>query len=168
MTVERVDPPFHAAEREMLISWLDYERATLATKCAGLNAEQLRTASVPPSNLSLLGLVRHMADVERGWFRRTLAGEDAPRIYSQTGEWDDSEFEVGDADVEEAFACWNEECERAREIVARTPSLETSGRQRRGNTVSLRWIMVHMIEEYARHNGHADFLRERIDGQTGE
>lgn len=168
MTEARVDPPRHADEREMLDSWLDYQRATLALKCAGLTPEQLRTAAVPPSKLSLLGLVRHMADVERGWFRRTLAGEDAPRIYSETGEWDDSEFDVADADVDEAFARWNEECERARQIVANTPSLDVSGRQRLGNTVSLRWIMVHMIEEYARHNGHADFIRERIDGSVGD
>jgi len=160
--------PVHVAdERPMLEAWLEYHRATLAIKCERLSAEQLRLRAVPPSTLSLLGLVRHMAEVERGWFRRTLAGEDAARIYSEGVESDDSDLDVDGADVVEAFAHWQEECERARAIVARTPSLDVTGRQRHGNIVSLRWIMVHMIEEYARHNGHADLIRQRIDGAVG-
>jgi uncharacterized damage-inducible protein DinB len=165
--MKRVDPPFQAGEREMLLSWLDYQRATLATKCEGLSAEQLRTAAVPPSTLSLLGLIRHMAEVERSWFRRTLGAEDAPPIY-YSDEDPDGDFNVKAADAAEAFARWANECERARRIVADTRSLEVLGRQRRGNEVSLRWILVHMIEEYARHNGHADLLRERLDGVVGD
>jgi len=111
----------------MLESWLEYHRATLAIKCERLSAEQLRLRAVPPSTLSLLGLVRHMAEVERGWFHRTLAGEDAPRIYSGGVESDDSDFDVDGADVAEAFARWQEECERARAIVAQTPSLDATG-----------------------------------------
>jgi uncharacterized damage-inducible protein DinB len=168
MTVERVDPPFVADERSMLDAWLDFHRATLATKCEGLTDDQLREAAVSPSPLSLLGLVRHMAEVERGWFREVLRGEELPDLY-YSKENPDGDFDVTGADVADAFAHWNEECALARAIVAETPSLDDAAlRTRHGHTVSLRWIMVHMIEEYARHNGHADFLRERIDGTVGD
>ncbi|WP_283133120.1 DinB family protein [Rhizohabitans arisaemae] len=163
----RIDPPVIAGEREMLVSWLEWHRATLALKCAGLDREQLVLRSVAPSNMSLLGLVRHMADVERIWFRRVLAGEDAPGIW-WTEEQPDGEWEnVDPADPEEAFASWHAECDFARRAVEEAPSLDVTG-VRHGRDVSLRWILVHMIEEYARHNGHADLLRERIDGSVGE
>jgi uncharacterized damage-inducible protein DinB len=168
MTVERTDPPPEADERTTLLSFLDYHRQTLAWKCDGLDHIQLRERNIPPSSLSLLGLVRHMADVERSWFRRTLGGEDVPRIYYSDEDPDGDFDNVDTADVDEAFATWRAECDRAREIVAATPSLDVTGTQRLGNKVSLRWILVHMIEEYARHNGHADLLRERIDGAVGE
>jgi uncharacterized damage-inducible protein DinB len=168
MTVERIDPPLVAQEREMLDAWLDYHRATLAVKCEGLTDDQLRARAVPPSSLSLLGLVRHMGEVERSWFRRVLGGEHAPpRYYSDEnpdGDFDD----VAGAGVAEAFGYWRDECAHARERVAAAPSLDVTGTGRRGETYSLRWIMVHMIEEYARHNGHADLLRERIDGTVGD
>jgi len=168
MTVERIDPPLVAQEREMLDAWLDYHRATLAVKCEGLTDDQLRARAVPPSSLSLLGLVRHMGEVERSWFRRVLGGEQAPpRYYSDEnpdGDFDD----VAGADVPEAFGYWRDECAHARERVAAAPSLDVTGTGRRGEAYSLRWIMVHMIEEYARHNGHADLLRERIDGTVGD
>jgi len=167
MTVERIDPPLVAQEREMLGAWLDYHRATLAVKCEGLTDDQLRAQAVPPSSLSLLGLVRHMGEVERSWFRRVLSGEQAPpRYYSDEnpdGDFDD----VADAGVAEAFGYWRDECAHARERVAAAPSLDVTGTGRQGEGYSLRWIMVHMIEEYARHNGHADLLRERIDGTVG-
>jgi len=167
MTVERIDPPLVAQEREMLDAWLDYHRATLAVKCEGLTDDQLRAQAVPPSSLSLLGLVRHMGEVERSWFRRVLSGEQAPpRYYSDEnpdGDFDD----VADAGVAEAFGYWRDECAHARERVAAAPSLDVTGTGRQGEGYSLRWIMVHMIEEYARHNGHADLLRERIDGTVG-
>jgi uncharacterized damage-inducible protein DinB len=154
----------------MLEAWLDYHRATLALKCDGLAAEQLRQRAVPPSSLSLLGLVRHMAEVERGWFRRTLAGEEAPLLYCSDSDPDGDFDHVDKADPEEASATWQAECDRAREIVAGVSSLDDVGKRRLrdGSEVSLRWILVHMIEEYARHNGHADFLRERIDGTVGD
>ena len=168
MTVERIDPPLVAQEREMLDAWLDYHRATLAVKCEGLTDDQLRARAVPPSSLSLLGLVRHMGEVERSWFRRVLSGEQAPpRYYSDEnpdGDFDD----VADAGVAEAFGYWRDECAHARERVAAAPSLDVTGTGRQGERYSLRWIMVHMIEEYARHNGHADLLRERIDGTVGD
>jgi uncharacterized damage-inducible protein DinB len=167
MTIERTEPPLEAAEREMLTGWLDYHRATLAWKCDGLTDDQLRKRAIPPSTLSLLGLVRHMADVERGWFLRGLGGEDAPpRYYTEAnidGEFDD----VDTADVAEAFAAWRGDYERARGFVATAPSLDVT-MQRRDERFSLRWILTHMIEEYARHNGHADLLRERIDGSVGD
>ena len=168
MTVERIDPPLMAQERGMLDAWLDYHRATLAVKCEGLTDDQLRAQAVPPSSLSLLGLVRHMGEVERSWFRRVLGDEQAPpRYYSDEnpdGDFDD----VAGAGVAEAFGYWRDECAHARERVAAAPSLDVTGTGRRGERYSLRWIMVHMIEEYARHNGHADLLRERIDGAVGD
>ena len=120
--------------------------------------------------MSLLGLVRHMAEVERNWFRRVLAGEDAPpRTYDDDnvdGDFDD----VDDADVADAFAFWRSECENSRDhrAVVRIPRRRAGSHKRSDQDVSLRWVLVHMIEEYARHNGHADLLRERIDGATGD
>jgi uncharacterized damage-inducible protein DinB len=167
----RTEAPWIGDERTMLVAWLEFHRETLAVKCEGLTPEQLRERSVPPSSLSLLGLVRHMAEVERGWFRNVLDGQNLPgRYYSEDnpdGDFDD----VGTADPDEAFASWRVECAIARDIVAKATSLEDTGsRIRKGEEqiYSLRWILVHMIEEYARHNGHADLLRERIDGATGD
>ena len=155
-------------ERATLDDWLEFHRATLAWKCEGLDAAQLRCRAVPPSSLSLLGLVRHMAEVERSWFRRIFRGEDAPPHFvakdNRDGDFDD----VDTADPDEAFAVWRAEIDEARRIAAGA-GLDDVGRvQRRGADVSMRWILVHMIEEYARHNGHADLLRERIDGATGD
>jgi uncharacterized damage-inducible protein DinB len=157
--------PRNDDERTTLLAFLEWERSTLARKCDGLNADQMRQASAPPSNLTLLGLVRHMADVERGWFRRTLAGEDIEDRYSSDADPDGDFDNIATADVDEAFASWHEECGLADEIMSRR-ALEATGRQRTGREVSMRWILNHMIEEYSRHNGHADLIRERIDGTT--
>ncbi|MEV7427485.1 DinB family protein [Streptomyces sp. NBC_01429] len=170
-TPERTDPSTVAGEREMLESWLDYHRETLALKCAGLSERQLKEASVPPSGLTLIGLVRHMAEVERAWFRRTLADEQAgPLFYSDDDP--DGDFHHGEGDTwDETHAIWRAEIARAREVAA-PHSLDDRGAGRRdratGEPYNLRWIYVHLIEEYARHNGHADLIRERIDGATGE
>lgn len=165
-TAKRNEPPLVSDERTMLDTWLDFHRATLAMKCEGLTEAQLREASTPPSELTLLGLVRHMADVERGWFRNVLGGEGAAPIYS-TEEDPDGEFHrLDEADTAEAFARWLAEIDHAR-VLVRGRSLDDIG-VRRGEEFSLRWIYVHMIEEYARHNGHADLIRERIDGVTGD
>jgi uncharacterized damage-inducible protein DinB len=170
MVSERTRPGLQAGEREMLNGWLEHHRAILVWKCEGLTNEQLRQRSVPPSSLSLLGLIRHMTDVERGWFRRVLLGEDAPDLYS-TPQDPDGDFNGADvADVAAAFAAFEAECAAAREAVAAAPDLDVLSKersQRTGEQFSLRWIVTHMIEEYARHNGHADLLRERIDGTTG-
>jgi uncharacterized damage-inducible protein DinB len=165
---DRVFPPLVADERTMLDAWLDFHRATLLMKCEGLDDDQLRARSTPPSTLSLLGLVRHMTEVERGWFRRTLIGEDAPRIYSVEGRKDVDFDDVDSADSHVDFAAFSAEVERCRTICADHRDLDALAASQRHGSVSLRWIYVHMIEEYARHNGHADLLRERIDGQTGD
>jgi uncharacterized damage-inducible protein DinB len=166
MTVERTEPPLVAQERAMLDAWLDFHRDTLAVKCDGLTGDQLRERAVPPSSLSLLGLVRHMAEGERQWFKMVFGGEQIPYHY-YTDDSPDAEFDdVDSADVAEAFETWRSECADARERAAEAPSLDVTGTQD-GKEFSLRWIMIHMIEEYARHNGHADLLRERIDGTVG-
>ncbi|GAB3381528.1 DinB family protein [Micromonospora halotolerans] len=156
-------------ELSVLVNYLRDQRLTLELKCAGLDAEQLARRSVPPSPMSLLGLVRHMAEVERGWFRRTMAGEDAPRIWRHEADRDaDFHGAVGDpAVVEEAWAAWREEVAYAERFVASALNLDVKGRHGDGE-ISLRELLVHMIEEYARHNGHADLLRELIDGRVGQ
>lgn len=167
MSLAYEDVPREADERTTLNAFLDWQRDTLARKCEGLTPDQLRLRSAPPSGLSLLGLVRHMADVERWWFRINLHGEDLQALYSSKADPDGEFDNVDTADPEEAFATWRGECERSREIVA-AHSLEDGGRNRQtGRPMNLRWTLVHMIEEYSRHNGHADLLRERIDGAVG-
>jgi Protein of unknown function (DUF664) len=166
MTFDRVIPPLEAGERTTLTSFLDFHRATLALKCDGVSDQQLRERATPPSNLSLLGLIRHMAEVERNWFRPVLGGEEMSPIFSTTLDWEAAFREVDTADVTSAWTAWNAECEHARALVAAAPSLDVAG-DRGGARFSLRWVLVHMIEEYARHNGHADLLRERLDGATG-
>ncbi|MFF1907578.1 DinB family protein [Kitasatospora sp. NPDC058218] len=167
---DRPEPPFAADETPMLTAWLEFHRATLARKCEGLTADQLRLRSVPPSSLSLLGLVRHMAEVERYWFRIILLGEEAGSdgLY-WTAQHPDGDFDLVDtADAEADFAVWQGQIAAAR-AACEGLSPETVGkRPREGREVTLRWILVHMIEEYARHNGHADLLRELVDGVTGE
>jgi uncharacterized damage-inducible protein DinB len=166
MTIERTEPPMVLPERDMLESWLDYHRATLLHKCDGLDDDQLRIMSVEPSNMSLLGLVRHMTEVERNWFSRVLAQQDAPPLYYDDADEDGDFTRIADADVAGDHARFLTTCDASRAIAGRH-DLDDTG-TRRGEPVSLRWIMVHMIEEYARHNGHADLLRERIDGSTGD
>ncbi len=170
---ERVDPPWAGPERESLIGWLDYHRETLAMKCAGLTAAQLCERSAPPSTMSLIGLVRHMAEVERSWFQRFVDGKDpseAPPIYYSDPDNPDGDFDdVDPATVDDDVATWRAECAAADEVIARVDLDETRPTDRpEADEISVRWVMVHMVEEYARHNGHADLLRERIDGQTGD
>ncbi|HEX8629586.1 MAG TPA: DinB family protein [Catenuloplanes sp.] len=154
-------------ERPMLENWLDWHRQTLLSKCAGLTAGQVRTASVEPSNLTLLGLVRHMAEVERGWFRHGVAGQPVTDIWC-TQERPDADFDdVAAADPRADFATFEAELAAVRAAVADLP-LEHTFRNKGGKEFSLRWVYLHMIEEYARHNGHADLIRERIDGVTGD
>jgi uncharacterized damage-inducible protein DinB len=167
MTDNLVDPPFEADERTTLTAFLDFLRDTLALKCEGLTDDQLRERAVPPSSLSLLGLVRHMAEVERNWFRPVLGGEEMAGFFSSDLDWEVAFRDVATADVAEAFRFWRAECDHARELVAAAPSFDVTGFRRSGY-VSLRWVMTHMIEEYARHLGHADLIRERLDGSTGE
>jgi len=167
---ERVDPPYGADEKTMLLAYLDFHRATLRWKCENLTPEQLAARAVPTSTLSLLGIVRHLAEVERSWFDRVDRVPERPGIYFTEAEPDfDFDGAVADPDVvRQAWANWQAEVDRAREVAQRT-SLEASFTHPRiAEPLSLRWLLVHLIEEYARHNGHADFLREAIDGVTGE
>ena len=167
METERIGPPLLAGERETLRAFLDYHRATLAMKCTGLTDEELRRQSSPPSTLSLLGLVRHMAEVERTWFRRVINGEDIPLVWSDTGDFQQA-YDASTASRSAAFDAWQQEVEHARRIEREAESLDVTGHQARwGEDVSLRLVMLHMMHEYARHNGHADFLREAIDGTVG-
>jgi len=154
----------------MLNGWLEHHRAILLWKCDGLTEEQLRRRSVPPSTMSLLGLIRHMTDVERAWFQEVFLGKDVPPLYETPGERDGDFNGVDDADVAEAFRAFEADCEASRQAVAAAPDLDALSKERSertGEQFSLRWILTHMIEEYARHNGHADLLRESVDGTTG-
>jgi uncharacterized damage-inducible protein DinB len=164
---ERTDVPRAGGERELLRAYLEFHRETLALKCAGLPDADLRRRGAPPSTLSLLGLVRHMAEVERAWFRRVIDGQDVPLVWSGEGDFQVA-YDMTDAVGEEAFAAWEAEIAHARRIERAAGSLDVTGIDRRsGEEYSLRRVMLHLIQEYARHNGHADLLRERIDGATG-
>ena len=165
--VARIQPSNVAGERAMLQGWLDFHRQTLRGKCAGLTADQLRLAAVEPSGLTLLGLVRHLSTVERFWFREMVAGQRLPEIYVTDADPDADFNDLDTADAAADLRIFVDECAAADAAVAEL-GLDHLFRSRRGNELSLRWVYLHMIEEYARHNGHADLLRERIDGATGD
>jgi uncharacterized damage-inducible protein DinB len=154
-------------ERSVLVDYLRAYRLTLQMKCADLDAAQMAERSVPPSTMSLLGIVRHMAEVERHWFRRVMAGEDVPRRYAgRDADWDGA---IADPDVvADAWAAWTAEVEVAKAFVDATDDLGTLAAVQDDQPLQLREVLVHMIEEYARHCGHADLLRERVDGRTGQ
>ncbi|MBW5420848.1 DUF664 domain-containing protein [Streptomyces sp. BG9H] len=165
-------PPLTADEPAMLASWLDMHRATLAIKCSGLDDEQALRTSVEPSSLCLFGLVQHLAEVERNWIQRIFDQRDVPPIFEKSP---DGGFTPDrDRTFAEVLAVWEGEVAVNRKICeGRAP--DETGRLGAGEAavvggeaeVSLRWVLIHLIEEYARHNGHADLLRERIDGVTG-
>ena len=160
-------------EKATLREYLSNYRLTLDMKCEGLDAEQLARRSVPPSTMSLLGLVRHLAQVENHWFQRVLQGRtDRPRLFKSVEDRDlDFNGAVADpAVVEEAFAAWRAEIAAADEWLAALdePDLGREVPLGDDDTVSVRDVLVHVIEEYARHAGHADLLRECIDGRTGQ
>lgn len=156
-------------EKEVVLGYLDHYRATLELKCSGLDAEQLARRSVPPSTLSLLGLVRHLAAVEHHWSRRVLlGGTELPRLYRTPGNHD-ADFDDAVADdrvVAEAWEAWHREVAHAREVEATVElgSTVPSG----GEEIEVRDVLVHLVEEYARHLGHADLLREVVDGRIGQ
>ncbi|MER7889564.1 DinB family protein [Micromonospora sp. NPDC094482] len=166
--ITRTPEPYVGDERTMLEGWLDYHRQTLLLKCAGLTAEQLKTPSVEPSGLTLIGLVRHLAEVEAWWFRENFAGQSVDYPY-YTLEHPDADFDVTAADPEADFAIFHREVALARAAAAGRSLDETFTEvSPQGRQFNLRWVYTHLIEEYARHNGHADLIRERIDGHTGE
>jgi uncharacterized damage-inducible protein DinB len=162
-----VDGVFAGDELATLASFLDWYRATVLYKCAGLTAEQLARRAVPPSDLSLLGLLRHLTKVERGWFRRRIDGEAVGRAYCTAerpgADFDDALPETAEAD----YAAYVRELDLARAAVAGHSLDETFIHDRQQMEMNVRWVYVHLIEEYARHAGHADLLRQCIDGATG-
>ncbi|NKE63374.1 DinB family protein [Lentzea sp. PSKA42] len=164
---EVTDEPFLGAERPMLEAWLDRHRATFLRNCAGLTGEQLATASTPPSNLTLLGLIRHLTDVERVWFRVRLAGQDVKARYSTPPNWDVAFEDLDPARAEAEYSDLVAEMAEARAAGA-TRDLDDTFVHVRWGEMSVRWLYIHMIEEYAQHNGHADLIRERIDGSTNK
>jgi len=177
MTVERTDPPLSGDERATLVGFLDWHRDTLAFKCEGLTDEQLRLQSSPPSTLSLLGLVRHMAEVERTWFRRRFMDIDCEDLYSgddSRGHDPDADLHPTDSDtVDEALRDLREEINFATSSTAGVPMDTLTKAEQASKRIpdwrpTLRFIVVHMIEEYARHCGHADLLRQAADGATGD
>jgi hypothetical protein len=167
--VERAEPGLVLGERQALEAWLDFHRETLLFKCAGLTAGQLKERAVPPSRLSLLGLVRHMTEVERWWFRMQAANADMPFPYDPDQNGQDFEA-LDDADAAANIAAFRQEIEHARAAVAgkQLDDVVPSRGHHPERIRDIRWIYLHMIEEYARHNGHADLIRERIDGVAGD
>ena len=168
-------PDLAVSEIDTLLGFLDFQRATLAWKCSGLDAAGLR-ATVAKSSMTLGGLLKHMTFVEDHWFSRYLHGNDRSAPWD-TVDWDaqpDWEWESSKQDSPEQLrTAWEDAVTRSRDLVANAFATDGPGQlakraMRTGDTPSLRWILVHMIEEYARHNGHADLLRESVDGQTGE
>ncbi|MGW4228275.1 DinB family protein [Streptomyces sp. NPDC004980] len=166
-TDSRTGPPVSGSERETLRAFLDYHRATLAMKCEGLDDDELRRRSMPPSTLSLLALVRHMAEVERAWFRRVFEDNGAPMVWSDRIDFQ-AAYDASASTRVEAFGAWEAEVENSRRVEREADSLDLLGRQPRWEKeVSLRLAMVHVLLEYSRHNGHADLLREGVDGTVG-
>ena len=166
----RVDPPLVAGGREMLEAWLEFHRVTLLLKCEGLTDEERKRRPVGSSSLSLHGLVRHMTDVERSWFQWTLRGSRPAELPPRYWRSEDSELDFVPLDGavwEDDRRAWESECGASREATGGL-ELEHVTRSAGRDARSLRWIYVHMIEEYARHNGHADLLREMIDGAVGD
>lgn len=177
-STERVEPSLVAGETEMLLAWLDYHRDTLRTKTEGLGSDQL-SATHPPSTLTLGGLLKHMALVEDHWFSVILLGSDPVEPWKSVdweadGDWEfHTAFEDSPAELRRLF---DDACAASDRILKRVLaedgldrlSEKPSRQPHEGQKFSLRWIVVHMIEEYARHNGHADLIRESIDGATGE
>jgi hypothetical protein len=168
---ERAEPPQSGDDRSLLTAFLDYHRQTLEWKCAGLSPAQLAIPGVPTTNMTLLGLIRHLTEVEMGWFQG-FDGTEVRYPYSNAGDRD-GDWRVGPAeqvsgaDVTDAWLRWREAADASRRVVAAT-ELDALSRRAGRPQVSMRWILLHLIEEYARHNGHADLIREAIDGAVGE
>jgi uncharacterized damage-inducible protein DinB len=169
--MDRIDPTFDAPELAMLTQFLDFHRATLVWKVSGLDKAQLATR-VGSSSLTLPGLVKHMAHNEDSWFQDVLMGRELPEPWASAPFDDDPDWDLNtglDDDLDDLLALYAQACDRSRAAVAEVGDLDTVGAHvKRGDRVTMRWILLHMIEETARHNGHADLLREHIDGETGE
>lgn len=166
--VSRTDPDLQAGELDTLVQFLDYHRGTLRLKCAGLSDDQLKQHSVPPSSLTLLGLVRHLSEVEHNWYARMLDGQATTPFYWSDDDPDGDLDRLDSAPVAEVWERYDAVLTESRRIQATFSDGAELGRGRVGRPRTVRWVLVHLIEEYARHNGHADLLRQSIDGATGE
>jgi hypothetical protein len=164
---ERPNPPTTGSARSQLDGWLDFERATLLHKCNGLKVAQLKVRPVATSSLSLLGIVRHMTFVEQLWFETVFAGRETVGYYKTDADRDADFNDLDSVAAEEVFDLFVRTVELSRELASGHAESELAAAPRRGREVDLHWIYVHMIEEYARHNGHADLIRELVDGATG-
>ena len=161
----RIDPPVGGPERAMLDAWLDWERATVLWKVEGLSDEQLRRRLVP-SATTMLGIVKHLGYVERSWFQMRMEGQDLAVPWSDADP--DADFRIEPNESTASVLAWYEEQVTKSRAIAAASSLDQTAKRPDHSDITLRWIMVHMIEETARHNGHLDILREQIDGSTGE
>jgi uncharacterized damage-inducible protein DinB len=166
--IPRREPDRLAGDWDSLQQWLDYHRATLLLKCHGLTDEQLRRRPLPMTSLSLLGLLRHLTEVERSWFGRTLAGEDDPPLYYSDADPDGDFDRLDSHPVVEVRARYAAAVARSREVLAGFDHADERARSTSRSPVTVRWVMLHLVEEYARHNGHADLLRQAVDGAVGE
>jgi len=163
---ERFTLTTEATEREVLTTFIEFQRNALVRKCAGLSDAQLRARAIPSSGVSLIGLVRHLATVERWYFQSVIAGESPGSIYDYDS--DEAFRDVDAATGDATFAIWRAEIEQSRRITDAFDLDAVSAIPTEGLVVTLRWVLVHMIDEYARHLGHADMVREALDGVTGE
>ncbi len=165
----RTQLPFSTGEKGSLTSSLEHHRLTLRLKCEDLTPEQMGTRSVPPSDLSLLGMVQHMARVEHRWFRLTLGGDAGGQRLYDDGTGGFTDITPTEEGVNAAWLVWRTEVDHARRVWDDWPEAEliVGLPDGRGGTVSVRDMAVHMVEEYARHMGHVDLLRECLDGRTG-
>lgn len=158
--------PTEGGELSMLKAYLEHHRESIELKCSGVAPRRMSERSAPPSTMSLHGLIRHLAGVERWWFAINFAGMDLPMLYYSDDD-PEQDFEALEGDPLEAIAVWRAEAQRSREIVDGATSLDQVGVVARNGAYTLRWLMLRMIGEYAQHAGHADFLREGIDGAIG-
>lgn len=164
-TVDRAPEPGNADERELLLGWLAFHRDALAAKCEGLTPDQLVQASASPSDLSLLGLVRHLTEMEHVYLVYALGGGTFGLIYCTDENPDGDIAGLSAAMAPASLDRWHYERARADQLLSAAPALDATAT---GNRFSVRWNLLKVIQEYARHNGHADLIRERIDGVTGE
>jgi hypothetical protein len=168
---DRTDPPLRGDEATLLAAFLQYQRETFRWKCAGLTSQQLATRAVPTSALTLLGMVRHLAAVETGWlvgFGGLPLDMWPDVVRDEDEQWQVDPSSATERDVHAAWATWHTAARAAQRVADELPLDTQDTPWGRDESFSLRWVLLHLLEEYARHNGHADLLREALDGATGE